>query len=76
MMKVTTNPDKEYVTNIREKLKENSGYCPCRIVKSPDTKCICKEFRDQMERGEEGYCHCELYKIEKDWDYEIWSNQW
>lgn len=62
-MKVITNPDKEYVAKIREKLKENGNYCPCRVKKDKSTKCPCKEFRDQMERREEGYCHCNLYKI-------------
>lgn len=60
-MKITTNPDKEYVKEIREKLKANNGYCPCRIRKTEDTKCMCKEFRDMMERNESGTCHCGLY---------------
>lgn len=51
------NPDKEYVKEIQRKLKENGGYCPCRITKSEDTKCMCKEFREQ----ESGYCHCGLF---------------
>ena len=61
-MKVTTNPDKEYVKEIREKLKANNGYCPCRIRKTEDTKCMCKEFREQIkDENFEGYCHCMLY---------------
>ena len=65
-MRVTTNPSKEYAQQIRAKLKENDGYCPCRLEKTPDTKCICKEFRDQIERGETGECHCGLYVITED----------
>lgn len=61
-MAIKLNPDKEFVKNFREKLKENDGYCPCRISKTPDTKCICKEFREQ----EEGECHCGLYYKTKD----------
>ena len=61
-MKITTNPDKELVKTIREKLKANDGYCPCRLVKNEDTKCICKEFLAQ----EEGECHCGLYIKTKD----------
>jgi ferredoxin-thioredoxin reductase catalytic subunit len=61
-MKITTNPDKELVKTIREKLKANDGYCPCRLVKNEDTKCICKEFLEQ----EEGECHCGLYIKTKD----------
>ena len=61
MIKVITNPDKEYVKEIRTKLKENNGYCPCRIQKTDDTKCMCKEFRGMIANGIEGECHCGLY---------------
>jgi ferredoxin-thioredoxin reductase catalytic subunit len=40
---------------ITEKVIENGGYCPCAIIKNEDTKCICKEFREQNSEGE---CHC------------------
>lgn len=43
---------------IREKLKDNDGYCPCAVTKSVDTKCMCKAFREQTTPGE---CHCGLY---------------
>lgn len=56
-MKIRSNPNKELVKKIREKLKKNGGYCPCKIVKNEDTKCICKEF---IEQGL-GPCHCGLY---------------
>lgn len=36
----------------------NDGYCPCAIERTPDTKCICKEFREQES---EGPCHCGRY---------------
>lgn len=52
------NPDKDLVHQIRAELKANGGYCPCRIEQTPDTKCPCKEFRDQTTAGE---CHCGLY---------------
>lgn len=42
---------------IEKTLKENQGYCPCRIYRNPDTKCMCKEFREQ----EKGICHCGLF---------------
>ena len=63
-MKVRTNPDKEFVREIREKLEANNSYCPCALKKTPDTKCMCKDFRDMIERGEDGYCHCGLYVVE------------
>ena len=33
------NPDKEYVRDVRKRLKDNGGYCPCQVEKTPDTKC-------------------------------------
>jgi ferredoxin-thioredoxin reductase catalytic subunit len=57
LSKISVNPDEEYVKEIRQKLKENDGYCPCRLIKTEDTKCMCKEFKEQ----ESGYCHCGLY---------------
>lgn len=41
--------------NIRELVAENNGYCPCTVIKNEDTKCMCKEFKEQNEPGE---CHC------------------
>ena len=62
-MKIMTNTDKELVADIRARLKENDGYCPCRLKKTEDTKCMCKEF---LEQDFEGPCHCGLYvKVEK-----------
>ena len=63
-MAVRLNPDTETVKDIRERLKDNNGYCPCNLIKNPDTKCRCKEFRDQIERGEKGFCHCGLWYVE------------
>ena len=55
MIKVTQ--DKELENTIRKALKDNDGYCPCRVQKTKDTKCMCKEFREQTS----GECHCGLY---------------
>ena len=63
-IKITQNPDKEYVKEIKEKLKDNNGFCPCKLVKTEDTKCMCKEFRDMIENGETGECHCGLFVLE------------
>lgn len=65
-MRITTNSDLDLVADIRSKLKENGGYCPCSLVKNDSTKCMCKEFRDQIERGEPGECHCGLYVASND----------
>lgn len=40
-MKVIINPDKELVAEIRQKLKDNDYYCPCKLDKTPETKCMC-----------------------------------
>lgn len=61
-MAVRLNDNKEVVKTINDGLKKNGGYCPCRIEKNEDTKCMCKEFRDQIKDPNfEGYCHCMLY---------------
>ena len=61
-MKVTFNENKELVAKVQEGLKRTGGYCPCRLERTPDTKCLCKEFRDQIaDPSYEGYCHCLLY---------------
>ena len=61
-MKIVVNPDKELVKEVREGLKRTGGYCPCRVVKNEDTKCLCKDFREQSE----GECYCGLYIKVKD----------
>lgn len=63
---IKLNPDKEFVRNFKEKLKENQGFCPCRIIKNADTKCMCKEFRQQVSSNAEGWCHCGLYYNKKE----------
>ena len=61
-MKVTFNENKELVAKVQEGLKRTGGYCPCRLERTPDTKCMCKEFRDQIADPKyEGYCHCLRY---------------
>lgn len=61
-MAVEFNPDKEIVDMIKEGLKESDGYCPCKLERSEDNKCICKEFRAQMQDPNfTGFCHCRLY---------------
>ena len=53
---------KPVVANAVEK---NDGYCPCSLVKVEDTKCMCKEFREQDHPGK---CHCGRYeKVEETW---------
>lgn len=49
------NPDKEFRANVIKRIKNNNGYCPCRFEKTADTKCPCKDFR------ENGDCICGLF---------------
>ncbi len=66
-MPIRLNEDKEIVKVVKEGLKKRGGYCPCRREDSEDTKCICREFREQMNDPDfEGYCHCMLYYKYKD----------
>ena len=61
-MAVKLNENKEVVALIRKGLKERGGYCPCRMEKTEDTKCMCREFKEQINDPDfEGYCYCMLY---------------
>lgn len=60
-MKVIQTPDKEYAAEVKKRLKENNGYCPCQLEKNIDTKCQCKIFREQIANNEPGACHCGLW---------------
>ena len=55
--KIVVNDDKDLVKTIRLALKENEGYCPCKLTHDPENKCMCEEFRKQKD----GKCHCGLY---------------
>lgn len=56
-MVIKKNPDTEFVREMKRQLKDNGGYCPNQLEKNADTKCICKEFREQPD----GICRCGLY---------------
>lgn len=61
-MKIKLNEDRTIVKTVKEGLKRTGGYCPCKIEKNVDTKCMCKEFKEQIkDENFEGYCHCLLY---------------
>lgn len=45
--------------SIRADVDANNGYCPCAIFQTPDTRCMCKEFREQTEPGP---CGCGRYE--------------
>ena len=56
-MKIIKNPDAEQARKIALAVKKNDGYCPCKLERNVDTKCMCLEFRQQ----ETGICHCGLF---------------
>lgn len=65
-MKVRFSDDKKRVEEVLQGLKAKDGFCPCKVGKKPESKCICQEFKGQIADPEfEGYCHCGLYYKEK-----------
>ena len=59
---VRLNEDETVVAKLRAAMARNGGYCPCRILRTPENLCICAEFRSQIADPDfEGYCHCRLY---------------
>ena len=41
-MAVTLNPDKEVGGRCGKVLKKTGGYCPCRLERTEDNKCMCR----------------------------------
>ena len=65
-MKIIFNPDAETVARLHEGPRRKDGYCPCRLQKTEDNICMCREFREQIADPDfEGFCHCRLYYKEK-----------
>ena len=61
-MKITLNPDESVVKTIKEGLLKKDGFCPCKLGKLPENKCMCEEFKAQIADPDfEGFCHCRLY---------------
>jgi ferredoxin-thioredoxin reductase catalytic subunit len=61
MIKIAINPDENFVKEVREKIKANNGHCACAISFNDSNKCMCEEFRQQINEGVAGECHCGLY---------------
>jgi hypothetical protein len=61
MIHIKQTDDKELLAEILKQLKENDHYCPCSLTRSADDKCMCKNFREQIERKEPGECACGRY---------------
>lgn len=55
MKRLILTRNEEKANKIIKAIYKNEGYCPCRITKSSDTKCPCKEMIENND------CHCGLY---------------
>lgn len=51
------------VNAILDAIDKNDGYCPCQAGKSEDTKCHCKDFKENKDFGEP--CICNIYVKQK-----------
>lgn len=49
------NSDKEYVKETIEAIKNNGGFCCCKLDRVPENKCKCKDMRENQ------ICCCDLY---------------
>ena len=62
-MTLRVSDNRELVEEVRRKLRDNDGYCPCKLIKDETTKCPCAETINELPVGQE--CHCGLYiKVE------------
>ena len=57
-VKIERNPDRDFFDRVHKAIEDNDGYCVCAIEHEPDTKCMCREFRELPE----GECNCGLYR--------------
>ena len=65
-MKIRFNENQEVVDTVKAGLERTGGYCPCRLERTEENKCMCREFREQIKDPDfEGFCHCLLYYKEK-----------
>lgn len=56
-MKIRLNLEGKELNDMLDAIVKNGGFCPCKLEKTPENKCMCREFRE-MKSGE---CHCGLY---------------
>lgn len=61
-MKITRNTNKEEADKIQSAIKNNDGFCICKIEHLEKNRCICQDFLTQKE----GWCDCGLYLKEFD----------
>ena len=54
--RLTLTSNQTKAEKIIKAIYENDGYCPCRLTKSKDSKCPCKEMIENNK------CHCGLFE--------------
>ena len=65
-MKVRFNENTDIVEMVKKGLERTGGFCPCRLERTEENKCMCEEFKAQIADPDfEGFCHCMLYYKEK-----------
>jgi len=65
-IKIKITDDAEIRDIVRQGLKDNDGYCPCKINHIPENKCMCADFREMIKNDRLGeYCGCGLYYIDE-----------
>lgn len=58
MVKIKQTEDKELLDEILKQLKSNDNYCPCALSRTPETKCMCKKFREVINENKVGTFEC------------------
>lgn len=59
LLRIKVTDNLKLKEEIQKSLNSNGGYCPCKIEKTNETKCICLEF---LSKDSVGPCHCGLYE--------------
>lgn len=64
--KVIKNPNEKIYEKMTQAVEKSDFHCPCLLERTPETLCICEDFRNSYPKVEEGeteiFCHCRRYK--------------
>lgn len=67
MNKVKINPNTIIANCARDAIAQNDGYCPCKIGHTDENKCMCEQFRQQIQDEQNCVCDCGLYVSYQDY---------